>query len=146
MKKMYLVTALILFLGFLFTGCDTLKKFPTNTSGGVFSLNGNWSLSSTSDNTAEMGTMITVLPVIGSGTVKTLANNTYCYREGDEVWKDIKSLPAGGFSLNQLAGACNGTITYKGGTITIENNNLVKINSNTVSGTALVQEWKRAAN
>ena len=143
MKKMYLITALILSLTCLFTGCDTIKKLPTNTSCGVFSLNGSWSLTSSSDNTAEMGTIITVLPLIGSGTVKTLANNIYCYREGDEVWKDIKSLTAGGFSLNQLAGACNGTTTYKAGTITIENNNLVKINSKTIAGADLVQEWKR---
>ena len=146
MKRIYLISALTLSVAGAFTGCDTLKKLPTNTSGGVFSLNGNWTLIATNDNNAEMGTTITVLPIVGSGSVKTLANNTYCYRENDVVWKDIKTIPSGGFSLSQLAGACNGTTTYNEGTITIENNNLVKINSKTVAGIILVQEWKRASN
>ena len=146
MKRIYLIPAIVLLASSLFTACDTLNKLPTNTNGGVFSLNGSWTLSTTNDARAELGTVITVLPVVGTGSVKTLANNSYCYREGDVVWKDLKSIPAGGFTLNQLAGACNGTITYKEGTITIENNNLVKVNSKNVAGAALVQEWKRVTN
>ena len=146
MKRTSLIAAFALTAYQLITGCGSLNQLPTNTSGGLFSLNGKWSLTTTTDNNAEMGTVIVVLPIIGDGSAKTLANNTYCYREGDVVWKSIKSLTAGGFSLSQLAGACNGTTTYKDATLVIENNNLVKINSQTLAGTALVQEWKRVIN
>ena len=40
----------------LFSACDTIKNLPTNTSGGLFSLNGNWKLASTTDNNAQVGT------------------------------------------------------------------------------------------
>ena len=146
MKRIYLILAIALSAVWILAGCETLNKLPTNTSGGIFSLNGNWALIATNDGNAEMGTTVTVLPVVGNGSVKSLANNSYCYRESDVAWKDIKTVPSGGFTLNNLAGACNGTITYKEGTITIENNNLIKINSKTISGSALVQEWKRVTN
>ena len=146
MKRIYLIPAILLSASYLIAGCDTLNKIPTNTTGGVFSLNGSWSLNTTNDVIAEQGTVITVLPVIGTGSAKTLVNNTYCYREGDVVWKDLKTLQTGGFTLNQLAGACNGTSIYKAATITIENNNMVKVNSKTVAGADLVQEWKRLTN
>ena len=146
MKRTSLIAAFALTACLVITGCGSLNHLPTNTSGGIFSLNGKWSLTTTTDNNAEIGTVIVVLPIVGEGSAKTLANNTYCYREGDVVWKSIKSLTAGGFSLSQLAGACNGTTTYKDATLVIENNDLVKINSQTMVGTALIQEWKRVSN
>ena len=146
MKRIYLITCFVFAATCLFTSCSSLKNLPTNTSGDVFSLNGNWILTSSTDATAEVGTVVTVLPVVSTAIVKTLVNNTYCYKAKDIVWKDIKSVAAGGFTINQLAGACNGTIVYKEGQITIVNNNQVKVNSKTAAGADLVQEWKRGTN
>ena len=108
MKKINFVSILISSLVF-FSACETLKKFPTNTSGGIFSLNGNWKLVSTSDNNTQVGTVVTVTPAIASAFVKTLENNSYCYRAGDEAWRMVSSQSGGGFSINHLASSCNAT-------------------------------------
>ncbi len=143
MKKIILLmlTGIIL----LFSACDTIKNLPTNTSGGIFSLNGNWRLNSTTDNNAQVGTVITVTPAIASAFVKTLANNNYCYRANDEAWKSLSSRPNGGFTIQSLATACNGTAIYKTGEITVLSNDLVRVSTKTATDVALVQEWTRVA-
>ena len=127
----------------LFSACETIKNLPTNTSGGLFSLNGSWKLSSTTDNNAQVGTIITVTPAIASAFVKTFENNSYCYRTSDEAWRSLSSRPNGGFTIQTLASACNGSAVYKAGEITILTNDQVRVNTKTSTDAVLVQEWRR---
>ena len=80
-----------------FSACETIKNLPTNTSGGLFSLNGSWKLANTTDNNAQVGTVVSIAPAIASAFVKTFENNSYCFRAGDEAWKSVSSRPNGGF-------------------------------------------------
>lgn len=141
MKKITVIV-LALFV-ILFTACETIKNLPTNTSGGIFSLNGSWRLTSTTDNNAQVGTVITVTPAIASAFVKTFENNSYCYRTGDEAWKSLSSRSGGGFTIQSLATACNGTAIYKSGEITVLTNDKVRATTKTATDIALVQEWAR---
>ncbi len=141
MKK---ITFLILAtMAILFSACDTIKNLPTNTSGGLFSLNGNWKLSSTTDNNAQVGTVVTIAPAIASAFVKTFENNSYCYRTSDEAWKSVSSRPNGGFTIQSLSSACNGTAIYKTGEITVLTNDQIRITTKTITDANLVQEWSR---
>jgi hypothetical protein len=140
----------ILFSGlallFFFTQCDTLKKIPTNTSGGLFSLNGSWQLASTSDNGALEGSVVTVIPGLSDATVRTLNNNNYCLRERDIVWRGLKTTQGGQFNVEVLVNACNNTSLYKAGTITVLTNDEIRITSRTALGAELLQTWKRIPN
>ena len=40
----------IAFMLVLLVGCDVIKGLPTNTTGGLFSLNGSWKMESSSEN------------------------------------------------------------------------------------------------
>ena len=128
-----------------FSACETIKNLPTNTSGGLFSLNGNWKLSSTTDNNAQVGTVVSVAPAIASAFVKTFENNSYCYRTSDEAWKSLSSRPNGGFTIQALVSACNGTSVYKAGEIVILTNDQVRVTTKTSGDAILVQEWTRVA-
>lgn len=145
MKKIILLSLFAACLA-IFSSCDTIKNLPTNTSGGIFSLNGNWKLVSTTDNNAQTGTIVTVSPAIASGFVKSMENNSYCYRTTDEAWKSLSSKTGGGFTINHLASACNGSMVYKSGEITVLTNSQVRINTKTVTDATLVQEWARVTN
>ena len=127
----------------LFSACETIKNLPTNTSGGLFSLNGNWKLLSTTDNNAQVGTIVTVAPAIASAFVKTFENNSYCYRTSDEAWRSLSSRPNGGFTIQSLASACNGTTIYKAWEITVLTNDKIRITTKTGTDASLVQEWNR---
>ncbi len=142
MKRISLLIPFSVLLVVAFNSCDALK-FPTNTTGSVFSLNGNWQLDSSNDANAMRGTSITVLPVVGEGTVKLLQNNTYCLRTGDAMWKEIKSSQTSVFTINNLVSACTGSPVYKSASVTVINNDQVKLTGQTVSGKDLVQLWKR---
>ena len=126
-----------------FSACDTIKNLPTNTSGGLFSLNGSWKLSSTTDNNAQVGTVVSIAPAIASAFVKTFENNSYCYRISDEAWKSVSSRQNGGFTIQSLSSACNGTAIYKTGEITILTNDQIRITTKTITDANLVQEWSR---
>jgi hypothetical protein len=141
MKKITLlmITGIIIFL----SACDTIKNLPTNTSGGLFSLNGNWKLSTTTDNNAQVGTVVSVAPAIASAFVKTFENNSYCFRAGDEAWKSLSGRPNGGFTIQSLASACNGTSVYKAGEITILTNDQIRVSTKTSTDVVLTQEWVR---
>lgn len=141
MKKISLLmlTGIII----LFSACETIKNLPTNTSGGIFSLNGSWKLTSTTDNNAQVGTVVTVTPAIASAFVKSFQNNSYCYRASDEAWKSLSSRSGGGFTIQSLATACNGTSVYKAGEITVLTNDQIRITTKTANDVALVQEWAR---
>lgn len=141
----FVISAAILFMAVL-SGCDTLSKLPTNTTGGLFSLNGNWQLQSSTDANALVGSVVTVFPVIGNGSVKSLENNTYCLRVSDIVWKEIKSAQTGGFSVNNLVSECNSSVVYKTALITVVDNDNVKLTGKTVNDKDLVQLWKRVQN
>ena len=145
MKKITFLSILISSI-LIFSSCETIKKFPTNTSGGIFSLNGNWKLISTTDNNAQVGTVVTVTPAIASAFVKSFENNSYCYRAGDEAWKLVSSQSGGGFSINHLASTCNGTTIYKQGQIIVLTNNQIRINAKTMNDILLIQEWTRETN
>lgn len=140
-KRMVVVAAAIVTL---FTQCDTLKNLPTNTSGGLFSLNGNWQLVTTSDNKAMEGTVVQVLPGIGDGTARSLNNNTYCAREKDALWRGLKSTGSGTFSAEVLVGACDGNVLYKPATITVLTNDEIRITGSSAVSAELIQNWRRA--
>jgi hypothetical protein len=128
-----------------FTQCDTIKNLPTNTSGGLFSLNGNWQLTSSSDNRSLEGTVVSVVPGFSEATARTLNNNNYCLRDRDVVWRAIKSGDAGVFAVESLVNACSGATVYKQGTITVLTNDEIRLVTQTASSTELVQTWKRVA-
>lgn len=130
----------------IFTQCDTLKSIPTNTSGGLFSLNGSWQLSTTTDNKAMEGTVVQVVPGVADATVRTLSNNTYCLRERDQAWRNIKAGDAGVFSIDMLVNACNGTALYKPATITVLTNDEIRVKGSTTSSAELMQTWRRVPN
>ena len=129
----------------IFTQCDTIKNLPTNTSGGLFSLNGNWQLASTNDNRAMEGTVITIVPGFADATVKTISNNTYCARERDVLWKGIKSMQGGTFTTESLVNACQGTTLYQPATITVLTNDEIRLTGHTSASTELIQTWKRVS-
>ncbi len=140
MKRTYLIALL-----FTAIGCDTIKNLPTNTSGGLFSLNGNWQLSATSDNNSLMGSIVTVFPGIVDGTVKSLSNNSVCLRERDILWKGVKSTASGSFSMSNLVDACNNQTVYKAASITVLTSDEIRITGQNVQGKELIQTWKRIA-
>jgi hypothetical protein len=142
MTKLYSFLFLLLSLFFI-TSCETLKNLPTNTTGGVFSLNGNWRLTSTSDGKAMVGTTITVYPVIGNATIKSVSNNTYCVREKDELWTNVKGNGAGGFTMNVVVNACNGTTTFKEGSVAVVTADRISVTTRTATNSELIQAWER---
>ncbi len=129
----------------IFTQCDTLKNLPTNTSGGLFSLNGNWQLASTTDGNAMQGTVVQIVPGFSEATARTLNNNTYCLRDKDVVWRSLKSSGSGVFTIDNLVSACNGTVLYKPATITVLTNDEITIKGSTATSAELVQTWRRVA-
>jgi hypothetical protein len=130
----------------IFTQCDTLKTLPTNTSGGLFSLNGSWQLSTSTDNQALAGTVVQVFPGVADATIKTLGNNNYCLRERDVLWRNLKAGQGGVFSLEAMVNACNGNTVYRPATLTAVNNDEIRITTQTVNNTELVQTWQRVRN
>ena len=143
MKRKRLLSLLSLVTLFILSSCDAIKNLPTNTTGGVFSLNEAWRLTSPTDNNAMSGTTITVYPVVGNATVKTIGNNIYCVRDGDQLWKSVKSNGSGGFTISNLVTACNGTTTFKEGTIAVVNNDQVTVTTRTATNSELIQAWER---
>lgn len=139
---LFLCAAIVTF----FTQCDTLKNLPTNTSGGLFSLNGSWQLATTTDNGAMAGTVVQVVPGIADGTVRTFNNNNYCVRERDVLWRNLKALQAGTFSLEVLVNACSGSPIYRPATLTADGNDAIRITTRTLNNAELVQTWQRAVN
>jgi len=129
----------------LFTQCETLQTLPTNTTGGLFSLNGAWSLSSNTDNSSMVGTVVQVIPGVSSGTVRSIGNNNYCLRERDAMWRGLNARSGGGFNMELLVGACNGNTTYKPATITAISNDEIRIISEGTDGKELTQVYRRTS-
>jgi uncharacterized protein with beta-barrel porin domain len=84
-----------------------------------------------------------VYPEVGNATVKTIGNNIYCVRDGDQLWKSVKSNGSGGFTISNLVTACNGTTTFKEGTISVVNNDQVTVTTRTATNSELIQAWER---
>ena len=144
MKKIITTSLIpILFMLILISGCDVIKKLPTNTTGGVFSLNGNWRMESSTDNNALTGTTVGVYPISGEGIITVIQNNTYCIRTNDVMWKSIVSANNGGFTVSNLSNSCTGSLVYKPATLSVINNEEVRLNGTTTSGNTLVQTWRR---
>jgi hypothetical protein len=130
----------------IFTQCDTLKNLPTNTSGGLFSLNGSWQLSGSNDNRAMEGTVVSIVPGVADASVRTLANNTYCLRDRDVLWKNLKNQQTGSFTLDNLVSACTGNPIYTQATLSVLNNDEIRVSGRTNTGTELLQTWRRVPN
>lgn len=130
----------------IFTQCDTVRNLPTNTSGGVFSLNGNWQLATSGDTKNMEGTVVTVVPGFSEAIVRTLPPvNSSCVRERDVMWRNVKQDPNGGFLADILINACTGSPQFKAGTITIVSNNEISVRTITTANTELVQTWRRVS-
>ena len=123
-------------------GCGLFKRVPHSS----FSLNGNWTMVTTTDDDALLGSTITVTPLDadGSAVVSTLVNNAYCVRPNDIIWKDIVSVSAG-FTLNNLCNSCISSLEYRPASILILTADSLKLSGSTRSGKELVQTWRRAA-
>lgn len=144
MKRVFFVLSAAIVT--LFTQCETIKSLPTNTSGGVFSLNGQWQLTASSDTKNMEGTVVTVVPGFSSATVRTLPTvNSSCVREGDALWRNIKTDPNGGFLADILISACTGGPQYKGGTITVVTSNEISVRAMAANNTEVQQTWKRVS-
>ncbi|MDB5250131.1 MAG: hypothetical protein JWQ40_4525 [Segetibacter sp.] len=143
MRRIYSLSLIMLLGTCLISSCDTIKNLPTNTTGGLFSLNGTWRLSSTTDGNSMVGTTITVYPLVGNAAIKTLANNSYCARENDQIWKSVKGNGAGGFTVKALVSACNGATIYNDGTVAVVNNEKITVTTRTATNSELVQAWDR---
>lgn len=141
--KMFRAAIGLTLMALVATSCETLQNLPTNTTGNVFSLNGQWRLNSTTDGTAMVGTIIQVYPIVGNATVKTISNNTYCVRNNDEMWRTVKSNGAGGFTISSLSSACNGSVVYNDGTVSVVNTDEIVVNTRTAGNSELVQSWVR---
>lgn len=139
------ITSFLLLLSCMaFIQCDTVKNLPTNTTGGVFSLNGQWTLTESTDNKGMEGTVITVVPGFSQANVKTLpAVNAYCVREQDAMWRNVVSDKAGGFLADLLVNACTGGPVYKPATIAVLSNSQVRIKSVTHDNKELIQTYTR---
>jgi hypothetical protein len=143
MKKRTGSTAIVVIAAGLFlAACGLFKRVPHST----FSLNGNWTMISTSDEEALLGSTITVQPLDADGyaVVSMLNNNAYCVRPNDIIWKDIVSVSAG-FNLNNLCNSCISSLEYRPATIMVLTNDSLRLAGTTRSGKDLVQTWKRVA-
>ena len=136
------IPAFLLMMAISFVGCDTITNLPTNTSGGIFSLNGNWQINSSSDNLLE-GTVVTVFPAVSDATIRTLANNPGCFRERDVLWRGVKSSSGGGFTLETLVNACNNASVYRPAVITIISNDEIRLTGQNAAGAEINQTWRR---
>ena len=143
MKNVFPSSFIFLFTVLFFTNCDAIKILPTNTTGGLFFFNGTWRLKTNSNSHAMEWSEITLYPVVGNGTVNTIANNRYCVRAGDEIWKNVKTNNNGGFTNSNLIDACNGATVYKDGQISIVSNDEVTFSSTNLNGEVLSQTWIR---
>ncbi len=136
---------LLAFIGFILilSGCDTLQN-ATNSTGSVFSLNGQWKLTSNLPDNSLVGSVVTVAPFVSEGRITLLANNTQCFRDDDVKWKDIVADKGGGFTLNNLHASCaGGTLVYQPATITVVGPNEIRLVGKNVQGAESTQVWTR---
>ncbi|RYZ20079.1 MAG: hypothetical protein EOO10_23615 [Chitinophagaceae bacterium] len=139
MKRILLSLVIII----AFASCDTLQN-ASNSTGSVFTLNGQWKLNSNLPENTIVGTIVTVTPFVAEGKITLLANNSQCYRENDVKWKDIVTDKAGGFNLNNLLMTCTGGVmNYVPATIKVVNNDEIRLVGKNVAGAENTQVWMR---
>jgi hypothetical protein len=127
-----------------FASCDAVRQATNTTGGAVFSLNGKWQMNSNIPENTLLNSVVTVAPFISQGTLSTVANNTQCYREKDLKWKTIKTDKAGGYTIENATSNCaSGTLSYLPATITVVNNNEIKIVGKNAAGADNTETWTR---
>jgi hypothetical protein len=132
------------FVAFILVSCNVIKNMPAEKKG-IESLDGAWKLEATNDDNALMGTTISVYPLTADGLITTLQNNSYCVRPSEVIWKDITTASHGGFSIHSLTNSCISSLVYKPATLTLLNNDEIKLTGQTASGKELEQIWKRVS-
>ena len=142
MKSIKLFSLLAIIISF--ASCDTIRNATNTTGGSVFSLNGKWQLSSNTPENTMLNSVVTVSLFSKEGRLTYLANNTQCYRENDVKWKTIKTDNAGGFTLDNLMSNCtSGSLVYQPATITVANNNEIRLSGKNAAGQDNSQTWTR---
>ncbi len=133
----------LLLIVIAFISCDAIKK-TSNTTGGVFSLNGQWELSSNSPENTLVGSRVTVAPFVSEARFTTIANNTQCFRDNDIKWKNIATNNNGGFVLNNLLSSCNtGSLNYQPALLNVVNTNEIRLTGRNINGQDNTQIWRR---
>lgn len=141
MKPFKLFTFLFLIISLI--SCETLKN-ASNSTGNVFSLNGQWELESSTPENTLIGSRVTVTPFISEGKITLLKNNTQCYRENDLKWKNISSDKNGGFTINNLLSNCaGGNLNYQPAAMFVMNSNQIRVTGRNLNNQDNVQVWKR---
>lgn len=141
MKSIKLFALLGIILAF--TSCEAVKQATNTTTGAVFSLNGQWQLSSNSPENTLLNSIVTVSP-FSDGRLTYVSNNTQCYRENDVKWKNIKSDNAGGYTINNLISNCSsGSLNYEPAVISVVNNSEIRITGRNAAGQNNTQSWIR---
>jgi hypothetical protein len=123
-----------------FVSCDAVRQATNTTGGAVFSLNGKWQLNSNMPENTLLNSVVTVSPFISQGTLTTVANNTQCYREKDVKWKTVKTDKSGGYTIEN---STSGTLSYLPASITVVNNNEIKIVGKNAAGADNTETWTR---
>ncbi len=142
MKTVKLLALALIIISF--ASCDAVRQATNTTGGAVFSLNGKWQLSSNIPENTLLTSIVTVTPFISQGTLTTVANNTQCYREKDVKWKTIKTDKAGGYTIENSSSSCTtGTLSYLPATISVVNNNEIKIVGKNATGVDNTETWTR---
>lgn len=139
--KSFRLFSILAFASLFFISCEAIQK-ATNSTGSAFSLTGQWQLNSNSPDNSSIGTKVTVAPFVSEARITGLVGSSYCFRENDVLWKDIAADNAGGFTINTLVNGCNGLI-YNPATITVVNNNEIRITGKNANGNQMQQVWKR---
>ncbi len=138
--KLFSLLALVIAL----TSCGALQNATNTTSTGIFSLNGNWQLTSNAPENTLLNTVVSVTLLSQEGKITTLQNNTQCYRQDDIKWKNIKTDKAGGYTIsNMLSNCSSSSLVYAPATIYVVNNNEIRISGKNTSGNDNVQTWVR---
>ena len=138
--KLFSLLAIIISLA----SCDTIRNATNTTGGSVFSLNGQWQLSNNNPENTMLNSIVTVSLFSKEGKLTYVANNTQCYRENDIKWKTIKTDNAGGFTLDNLMSNCtSGSLVYQPSTITVANNNEIRLSGKNAAGQDNSQTWTR---
>ena len=142
MKTLKLLSLLAVVIAF--TSCDAVRQATNTTGGAVFSLNGKWQLTSNNPENTLLNSVVSVSLFSTEGKLTYLGNNTQCYRENDIKWKNIKSDKAGGYTIDNLLSNCNsGALNFQPATITVINNNEIRVNGKNAAGQDNTQTWAR---
>ena len=124
--------------------CDAVRQATNTTGGAVFSLNGKWQLSGNSPENTMLNSIVTVSLFSKEGQLTYVANNTQCYRENDIKWKNIRTDNAGGFTIDNLMSNCtSGSLVYQPATISVNNNNEIRLSGKNAAGQDNNQIWTR---